>query len=428
MSLENNPNLSGDRKRALRAALLGNMLEWFDFGVYSFVAIILAKKFFPAGDDVAALLATFGVFAAGFVIRPLGAVVIGKVGDKYGRKRALLMTISLMAVGTGMIGLSPTYESIGIAAPLILLAARLLQSFSVGGEFATAVAYIVEWAPQNRRGLYGSLQQTSTNVGLLLGSGMAAALSTLLSVDDMETWGWRVPFLIGALIGVVGLYMRRNIEDTPIFRQSVAVKEVQADTEEKNPWNLTLRAFGFCVIWNTMSFIFLFYMPTFTTLHADISRSEALWANAFGLFALAVFCPVMGSISDKIGRRPMLLTSSALFLCASYGVFIVLKGAGSFMFVASIQFMVGLAIAIYAGPAPAAMSEIFRTRSRSTYMSIGYALSATLFGGFAPFIATWLIKVTESPLSPAFFVMLAAGISFLTVLLALEETAHKPLR
>jgi MHS family proline/betaine transporter-like MFS transporter len=417
---------SARRRKALSAAVFGNMLEWYDFAVYSYVATIIARNFFPPGDDVAALLATFAVFGLGFVIRPLGAVVVGRIGDVKGRKAAMLITIMMMALGTFMIALIPSYGAIGIMAPLLLVIARLLQSFSVGGEFATAIAFIVEWAPQNKRGYYGSFQQISTVSGLLLGSGVAALLNTVIDPTAMESWGWRVPFLVGGLIGLIGLYMRRNVDETPAFEQAQVEPEKADPVNEISPTLAAAKAFGFAIIWTVSFYIFLFYMPTFTQRYAGLSRAESLWSNTAGLLLLAVCIPLMGMLSDRVGRKPLLLTCCAIFLILPYPLFNLMQGS-SLTTILLIQLLVGLAIALYAGPAPATMVEIFRTKTRSTYMSIGYALAATIFGGFAPFIATWLISVTGSPISPTFYVMAAAVISMIAVL-SLRETAHEPLR
>ncbi|HKS62734.1 MAG TPA: MFS transporter [Xanthobacteraceae bacterium] len=414
------------RQKALSAAVFGNMLEWYDFAVYSYVATILARNFFPPGDEVAALLATFAVFGVGFVIRPLGAIVIGRIGDVKGRKAAMLITIMMMAVGTVMIALIPSYATIGIAAPLLLVIARLLQSFSVGGEFATAIAFIVEWAPKNKRGYYGSFQQISTVSGLLLGSGVAALLNTVIDPAAMDSWGWRIPFLIGGLIGLIGLYMRRNVDETPAYEQAQAEPTESVSPAEISPVLAAAKAFGFAIIWTVSFYIFLFYMPTFTQRYAGLTRAESLWSNTAGLLLLAICIPLMGKLSDRIGRKPLLLACCAIFLVLPYPLFKLMQG-GSLVTILLIQLLVGVSIALYAGPAPATMVEIFRTKTRSTYMSIGYALAATIFGGFAPFIATWLISVTGSPISPTFYVMAAAVVSAIAVL-GLRETAHEPLR
>src|SRR5215469_2724623 len=219
-------------RQAVAAAIIGNVLEWYDFAVYAFVAIHISRKFFPAGDEVSALLSTFLAYGLGFVARPLGAIVIGRIGDTRGRKAALLLTILLMAVGTVLIGLLPTFEAIGYLAPVLLVVARLLQGFSAGGEWGSSTAFIVEWAPPAERGYYGSFQQTSVVAGLLLGSGVAALLNTVMTPDAMTNWGWRVPFLLGAIIGPVGLYMRRRIDETPAYARMSAAPATAPQTNE----------------------------------------------------------------------------------------------------------------------------------------------------------------------------------------------------
>src|SRR3954469_25920171 len=221
------PTASQSRK-AVSAAVVGNVLEWYDFAVYAFVAAILARKFFPTTDEVTALLSTFLAYGLGFVARPLGGIIIGRLGDTHGRKIALLLTIFLMAAGTVLIGILPTYASIGIAAPLLLVVARLMQGFSAGGEWGGSTAYIVEWAPRGRRGWYGSFQQTSVVGGLLLGSGVAALFNTILTPEQMNDWGWRVPFLVGGLLGPVGIYMRRTIDETPAYARVAQAKATPA--------------------------------------------------------------------------------------------------------------------------------------------------------------------------------------------------------
>ncbi len=223
-----------DTRRAVSAAVIGNVLEWYDFAVYAYVAVYIAKNFFPQGDPVTALLATFLTYGLGFLARPLGGIILGRVGDTHGRKTALLITIALMAVGTVMIGILPTYAAIGVAAPLLLVVARLLQGFSAGGEWGSSTAYIVEWAPPGQRGFYGSFQQTSVVAGLLLGSGIAALFATILTTEQMDGWGWRIPFLLGGILGPVGLWMRRTIDETPAYKKAAATP-VAGDRGQDEP-------------------------------------------------------------------------------------------------------------------------------------------------------------------------------------------------
>ena len=411
-------------RQAVSAAVIGNVLEWYDFAVYGYVATIIAKNFFPPGNETAALLATFATFGIGFLARPLGGIVIGWVGDKYGRKTALLITIFLMALGTVLIGLIPTYAAIGLLAPAILVLARLMQGFSAGGEWGGSTAFIVEWAPEGRRGFYGSFQQMSVVAGLLLGSGIAALLNTVLDAATMESWGWRIPFLLGGILGPVGLWMRRTIDETPAYRKAAAAPSAPMDPT--SPMILAARAFGFTILWTVSFYIFLAYMPTFTQRYAGLGRAAALWSNTAGLLLLMIAIPYFGHLSDKYGRKPFLLSCCIAFIVLPYPAFYIMLGGASLITILLIQLLIGLTIALFSGAGPAAISEIFPTRTRSTYMSTGYALAVAIFGGFAPFIATWLIDWTKSPISPVYYVIAAAVISA-AVIATLRETAHEPL-
>jgi MFS transporter, MHS family, proline/betaine transporter len=411
-------------RQAVGAAVIGNVLEWYDFAVYGYVATIIAKNFFPQGNETAALLATFAAFGIGFLARPLGGIIIGWVGDKYGRKTALLITIFLMALGTVLIGLIPTYAAIGLLAPAILVLARLMQGFSAGGEWGGSTAFIVEWAPEGRRGFYGSFQQMSVVAGLLLGSGIAALLNTVLDAATMESWGWRIPFLLGGILGPVGLWMRRTIDETPAYRKAAAAPSAPMDPT--SPMILAARAFGFTILWTVSFYIFLAYMPTFTQRYAGLGRAAALWSNTAGLLLLMIAIPYFGHLSDKYGRKPFLLSCCIAFILLPYPAFYIMLGGASLITILLIQLLIGLTIALFSGAGPAAISEIFPTRTRSTYMSTGYALAVAIFGGFAPFIATWLIDWTKSPISPVYYVIAAAVISA-AVIATLRETAHEPL-
>jgi len=412
-------------RQAVSAAVIGNVLEWYDFAVYGFVATIIAKNLFPAGSETSALLGTYLTFGIGFLARPLGGIVIGWVGDQYGRKIALVTTIMLMAVGTVIIGLIPAFASIGYLAPAILVLARLMQGFSAGGEWGGSTAFIVEWAPAGRRGFYGSFQQFSVVAGLLLGSGLAALLNTILDAADMESWGWRIPFLLGALLGPVGMYMRRNIDETPAYRKAAKAPMAPAP-DLTSPVLLAVRAFGFTILWTVSFYIFLAYMPTFTQKYAGLSRSVALWSNTAGLLLLMLAIPLFGHLSDKYGRKPFLLACCVAFIVLPYPLFSVMLGGASIGMILLIQLAIGLAISLFSGAGPAAIAEIFPTRTRSTYMSTGYALAVAIFGGFAPFIATWLIEKTGSPISPVYYVIAAAIVSAI-VIATLRETAHEEL-
>jgi MHS family proline/betaine transporter-like MFS transporter len=412
-----------DSNKAVFAAVIGNVLEWYDFAVYAFVAGTIARQFFPQTDDVTALLSTFLAYGLGFVARPLGGIVIGRIGDTHGRKTALMITIFLMAAGTVMIGVLPTYASIGLAAPLLLVFARLMQGFSAGGEWGGSTAFIVEWAPKGRRGWFGSFQQTSVVAGLLLGSGVAALLNTLLAQEQMSDWGWRVPFLLGGILGPVGLYMRRTMKETPAYVSAVQ----EAAPATKNGPGLALRAFGFTIVWTVCFYVLLNYMPTYTQKYLNLSPSAALWANTIGLLVLLACIPVMGRLSDRLGRKPLLLACCLAFVLLPYPVFTYLLSGIGYGELIAVQVLFAVLISMFSGPGPAAIAEIFPTRTRSTWMTSGYALAVAIFGGFAPFISVWLIDHFQSPTAHVWY-LVAAAVASLLVILSMRETAHEDLR
>jgi MHS family proline/betaine transporter-like MFS transporter len=422
-------------RRAVAAAVVGNVLEWYDFAVYGYLAGIIGANFFPSGDPSTELLASFGVFGVGFLARPLGGVVIGRIGDVRGRRTALLLTLFMMAAGTVLMGLAPSYAAVGIFGPATVVVARLLQGFSAGGEWGGSTAFIVEWAPEGRRGWYGSFQQMSVGAGLLLGSGLAAALSSLLSPESMTSWGWRLPFLFGGVLGPVGMWMRRTIDETPAYRavreeagRTAAVHGGNPESQpgHASPVRLAARAAGFTVLWTVSYYIFLNYMPSFTARYADLTNAQALWSNTVGLVVLVAAIPLWGHVSDRIGRRPLLLTCCAAFVVLTWPVARYLVSGPPLVAIVALQVGLAVVIAMFSGAGPAAIAEIFPTRTRSTWMTTGYALAVAVFGGFAPYVATWLIRVTGSPVAWVGYVVAAALLSG-TVIWSLEETAHRPL-
>ncbi|MDP6515517.1 MAG: MFS transporter [Alphaproteobacteria bacterium] len=418
------------RRRAIVAAAIGNLLEWYDFAVYGFMATVLAGRFFPAENDAVSLLATFAAFGVGFAARPLGAILIGRLADRRGRKTALMVTISLMAIGTVAIGLAPDYRTIGVWAPALIVFARLIQGFSAGGEWGSSTAFMVEWADQGRRGLVGSFQQVSVAGGLLMGSGCAALVGTILTDDAVAEWGWRIPFLLGGAIGLVALYMRRHVDETPAYRRVVAGDRVMAADRVAavggHPLKAAARAFGFTIHWTVSYYIFLAYMPTFAERHLGLDRTVALWSNSLGLLVLVLTVPLAGLLSDRIGRKPLLLASCIGFAVLAYPLFDHMLGGTSIGAIMAAQVLFGLLIALYSGPGPAAIAEMFATLGRATWMSVGYSLAVAIFGGFAPFVSTWLIAATGSALAPVFYVLAAAAVTAL-VILTMPETARRRL-
>jgi MHS family proline/betaine transporter-like MFS transporter len=346
------------------------------------------------------------------------------IGDRKGRKSALILTIFVQAVGTAATGLLPSYQAVGLIAPVGLVIARLIQGFAIGGEWGTSIVYMVESAPERRRGFYGSLQQATIIGGLLIGSGAASLLTSVLDPEALEDWGWRVPFLVGGVLAPVGVYMRRHTEETASFLRQNQRGQTAA---QRVPMVTALQAVGISIAWSVMTYVFLVYMPTFMTQYAGVGDAAALWSNTVGLFLLMVAIPCCGLLSDRVGRKPLLITSCIAIIIAALPLFTRVLVERSIGFVLLTQLLLALLIALYLGVAPATIAELFGTGRRSTYLSTTNALATAIFGGFAPFIATWLIQETGISIAPIYYVIVAVTASAF-VILTIKETAYDELR
>jgi MFS transporter, MHS family, proline/betaine transporter len=347
--------LADSSRKAIWAAAIGNLLEWYDFGVYAYLASLIATRFFPSSDPTASLLAAFAAYGVGFLARPLGGIVIGRLGDTQGR-----------------------------------------------------------------RGFFGSFQQVSTAGGSLLGSAIAAIMTSSLSSAAMLDWGWRVPFLLGTALLVVGAYLRQNVDETPSYAAS---REAADDESVVSGLPLGALAFGFTIFWTIAYYTLLAWMPSFTQRLAGLSPSQALWSNTIGLIAMVIAVPIWGALSDRVGRRPLLMASAGSIGLLSFPLFSLMTNGSGLALVLPIQVLFGILLALYSGPGPAAISELFPTHLRSTWMSSGYALAVAIFGGFAPFMATWLIEATGSAVSPTYLYLLPSAVISLLVIWRLKETS-----
>ena len=400
------------------------MLEWYDFTVYALFAGYIAGNFFPGDDKNTRLLKTFLVFGLGFVVRPLGAVLIGNYGDRAGRKAALTLTILLMAAGTGIIALSPTYAAIGIGAPLLLLLGRVLQGFSAGGEIGGATAYLLESAEPAQRGRVASWLEASMGMANILGALAAFSVTAVLSTSEVQAWGWRIPFIFGLTIAPVGLYLRRSLDETDAFqaeeRQRAHVTKTKAPLLEIFRSHGRSLFVGFCVavLWAVAVYVLMIYLPTYVQ-RADtfgFSAAQAFGASLIGNIPFVIGCVWFGSWSDRIGRRRSLALSAGLLFIAVLPLFLWLKADPTLPTLIIVQAIVCLLVASFVGVAPAALSEIFPTGVRSTGTSLVYNGAFTLFGGFAPMILTWLIQRSGGSIySPAWYVMLAAGVALIAI-------------
>ncbi|HEV8032261.1 MAG TPA: MFS transporter [Stellaceae bacterium] len=416
-------------RKAITAGVIGNVLEWYDFGVYGYLVPTISALFFPGGDPVVSLLSTFAVFGVGFVMRPVGSILFGTYGDRHGRRKALSAVIFVMALATFAMGLLPTYAQGGVLAPMLLVVVRLFQGLSAGGEWGGSTSYIVEFAPPTRRGFFGSWQLVGVGGGFLLGSLTAALLNGALSEADRLAWGWRLPFLFGIAVGLVGAYLRWRLDDTPKYtelEEKHAVAEAPLTEALKQYPRETLLGFG-VTLHNTVAYyIALIYMGSYMVTVGKLPQITALWIGTGCLALFVALLPLMGWISDQIGRRPLLIFSCAAYIVLGYPFFLM-ASSGSVALAILAQLLMVVLYVPYAGACPAYYAEIFPTRVRYTALSIGYNIAVAIFGGFAPFIATFLVRETGSNYAPAFYVIAAAVVTGI-ILLRTRETAFAPLR
>lgn len=415
-------------RKVLTASFIGNFVEWFDYASYGYFATVIAIAFFPEIAPSAALLATFAVFAISFVVRPIGGIVWGAIGDKIGRRTALSWSILIMSGATTLIAVLPSYAQVGILAPVLLLVVRMVQGFSASGEYAGATSFIAEYSPISKRGFYTSMVPASTAAGLLAGSLMSAGLFYILSPEQMQSYGWRLPFLLAAPLGVVGLYIRLKLEDTPKFRELEKSHHVEA-TPVRELFTTYRRqiaiAFGATCLNAVGFYLILSYMPTYLITEMGMGQTKSFIAVSISLVAYIFFIFLMGSLSDRFGRKTALIAASVLFMALTVPLFSMLDGA-TFWTIVAIQVAFGALLTINDGTLPCFLSEIFPTKVRYSGFAFSFNAANALFGGTAPFVATWLISATGSKLAPAWY-LVAAALVALIAMLAAKETAGKPL-
>ncbi len=409
--------------RQIVAAVIGNALEWYDFVVYGFLTVIISRLFFPADNEYASLLMTMVTFGVGFFMRPVGGVLIGMYADRHGRKAALQLIILLMTISIAMIAFAPTYAAIGVAAPLIILLARLLQGMATGGEFASATSFLVECAPPGRRGFFGSLQMVGQSLAALAGAAMGMLITQGLTPEQIDSWGWRLPFIFGLLIGPVGLYMRRHLEETEAFTtaKEQSHESVSLLTLWRDHTRSVLACFGLVVAGTIMYYVVLIYMPTYAKTQLKIPLGDAFMAQVAGLLCLTAAIPFFGTLSDRIGRKPVLLFALACYFVLPYPLLSWLQAEPTLARLTIMQIILCTAVAISFGPVSTALAEQFPVRMRSTGLALTYNFAVMLFGGFAQLIVTWLIRETGTPLAPAFYVMFGAVAGTVGVLLMTDR-------
>ena len=420
-TMTTNPRQSAGR--AVIAATVGNMLEWYDFTIYAAFAVPISKSFFPADSEVVSLLLGFVTFGLGFVARPFGAAFLGGYADRRGRRDALSLTILLMAFGTGIIALCPSYDSIGISAPLIILLARLIQGFSAGGEIGGAVSTLVEHAPPERRGLFASFQQMSQGGSTMLSGLVAMTIALVLPADAVAAWGWRLAFVVGLLIAPVGLYIRRELEDAPLFKQNISHEQgAPIRIVLRDHWRAVVTGMLIVMLWTVAQYI-ANYFPTFAVRELKVSLSQS-YLGPLVVGAVLLFCPLVGILSDRYQRKRVMMVGALGLLLVAYPAFSFLIAAPSTERLVATQIAVAVFMLIYTAPASAVLAELFPTPVRATGISLTYSLGVAVFGGFTPAIITALIGWTAQPVSVAFYLMAAALISLVTVVTLKDRTGE----
>jgi len=416
-------------RKAVGAAAMGNLVEWFDYGIYSYVVIYITANLLPGGSaEGAGPFFALAIFAVAYLVRPFGGIILGPLGDRIGRKKVLALTIVVMSGASFCIGLLPTYAMIGAAAPVVLILLRVVQGFATGGEYGGAAAFIAEYAPDKRRGFYCSFLEFGTTGGFVLAAGMVTALQVSLSEADMNSWGWRIPFLIAGPLGLVGLYLRSKLEDTPAFLALEQQKEVSEsplrDVVTKH-WRPILVCMGLVLFYNVAVYTILFYMPTYLQTTAGLEETPALlYILGMMVVIMIVIIPV-GVLSDRIGRKPLIMGSCIGFILLSYPAFLLLDTGTAGGTVAGLAIL-GLLLVMLLGTMSATLPALFDTDVRYGGFSIGYNISTSIFGGTAPAILTLLVQGTGNNASPGIYVAVASLIS-LAAVLVVRESAGQPL-
>lgn len=419
-----NNSTAAPRKNQVLAAVIGNALEWYDFIVFGFLAVVISRLFFPAESEYSALLMATATFGVGFFMRPIGGVLLGIYADRKGRKAALQLIISLMTLSIAMIAFAPPFAAIGIAAPLLIVLARLMQGFATGGEFASATSFLIESAPANRRGLYGSWQMFGQGLAVFCGAGVTALVTSNLSPADLDSWGWRIPFIIGLIIGPVGLWMRRNLSETEAFLEArQAPKEKQSLARMlRSHLRQVVTVMALTVCGTVAFYVILVYMPTFANRQLGMELKDAFTAQVVAVAALTLLMPVFGALSDRFGRKPLMIVATLGLLVALYPLFSWIHAAPSFGRLLTMQLILCSLLAMFFGPFSAAVAEQFPAGVRSTGLALAYNLAVMIFGGFAQFIVTWLIQNTGMAIAPVFYVLLAVTLGLIGSFCLIDRT------
>jgi MFS family permease len=415
---------SQKRRQAVAAATIGSALEWYDFIVYSFFAAMIGKLFFPASSPNSQLLIGLATFGVGFFMRPLGAIILGIYGDRKGRRAALTVTISLMIIGLLILVFVPTFAAIGWIAPVLVVIARLFQGFSAGGEFGATTSYLSEYSLRQQRGLYVSWQMSSQFMASLLGGIVASIIAASLSQHALAAYGWRIPFAIGLLIGPVGFYIRRRLEDTPAFIAQERVAESPLREVLRDHLKLVLCGFGMVVLGTANVYVLVLFLPTYAVHQFHLPQSVAFATTAAMSALAAILCIGAGWLSDRLGRKPLLLASGIGLVILVYPMFRFFAADPTVIRLLIIEAVFAVLLAVYAAVSPAMMAELFPTRVRNTGLALFYNIAVAIFGGFGQLIVAWLIQATGDVLAPSYYVTAAAVVGVIAVLPLTDRTGQ----
>ncbi|MCC8391038.1 MFS transporter [Paraburkholderia sp. MMS20-SJTR3] len=434
------PEKRASHAKAIAAITLGNGLEFFDFTIYSFFATIIGKLFFPVEGQLVQLMLAVGTFGVGFIMRPVGGVILGGYADRAGRKAAMSLTLWLMTLGSAIIAFAPGYATIGVAAPLLIIVARLIQGFALGGEVGASTALLLEYASDRTRGFYGSWQFVSQGANTVVGSLLGVALASTLSPAALESWGWRVPFVIGMAMGPIGIYIRRHLDETLPGVEDGAAQAAStplakpAEQPASLPVRKLFRDHARSITTGTLTtiggtaanYIVLFYLSTYAIKILHLPMASALWAAWTGAVVTVICSPLAGALSDRLGRKPVMAVSRVLLILAVYPAFMAINAVPTVPVLLAVVAALAVLVAFTAVPNIVMLPELFPRAIRATGMSIVYCLGVSIFGGFAQFFATWLIQISGSNLAPAWYLIGCSVVSLLPLPL-MRETAGKPI-
>ncbi|MDQ0865088.1 MFS transporter [Arthrobacter globiformis] len=415
-------------RTSVAAGSIGVFVHWFEWAIYAYLASTIAVVFFPQQDSTAALLSVFAVFAISFGVRPLGALVFGTLGDRIGRKKTLSIVILSMSAATLVVGLLPTYDAIGLWAPVLLVAARVVQGLAAGGEFGSAAAFLAEYSPRKHRGFGVSWLEFGSLLGFLAASLVVFVLTSVMDAQTIADGGWRIPFLIAVPMGIIGFYIRSKIEDTPEFRSLEQLDNIpQSPVKEvfTRHWKQLLQMSGLEIMMHVTFYVVLVYLLTYQEKVLGFDAGTAALLSTAASVAGLILVPLVGALSDRIGRKPLLIAAAISLVVLAYPLFLIMHSGTSWAGIVS-TIGLGIILALILGVHAAAAAELFPTRTRQTGLSVAYSITAAIFAGTVPYVLTWLIAQTGNEMMPAFYLILV-GLIGLAAVLSMKESNGKDL-